>query len=166
MIIHRITPLISYIFDANMPLLGICFGHQLIAEIYGGEVSNDHAQKKTGSYSVMLTEEGSRDQVFSMLPQTFLAQYGHKDSVTKMPQGATLLATGDRCSFSALRYGPHAYTTQFHPELTANDVKWKLEHSPGYLPEGVSVESIVKESPEASSIIKLWIRCIVEHYSK
>lgn len=156
-ILARTKDFVSYMMNNNVPLLGICYGHQLIGELHRGSVSNDSEQKKVGSYEVVITEEGQSDPLFSQLPKTFIAQYGHKDSITSLPDGSVLLATGNACKYSALRYGTHTYTTQFHPELTAKDVAWKLANSPGYLPEGVSAESLVKESPEASSIIKHWV---------
>lgn len=160
-IVDRIRTFVDYVLANDISILGICFGHQLIAEMHGGKVTNDHEQKKVGTYEVSLTEEGMQDRLFSSLPKDFTAQYGHKDSVTSLPTGATLLAVGPACKFSVLRYGPRAYTTQFHPELTAKDVYWKLEHSPGYLPEGIDVGDMVKESTEASRIIPLFIERIV-----
>jgi GMP synthase (glutamine-hydrolysing) len=153
--------LAAYIIERDIPFLGVCFGHQLVADVRSGRVTNDHAQKKVGTFDVWLTDVGRHDPLFTSLPSVFPAQYGHKDSVTSLPQGAELLAFGDSCAFSALRYGSRAYTVQFHPELTEQDVIWKLKNSPGYLPEGVSAESIVRPSPDASAIIPLFIENIV-----
>lgn len=160
-IVGRLQPTVGYIMEHNMPLLGVCYGHQIVSEVLGVRVVNDHEQKKVGSFPVTLTEEGKKDPLFSALPETFMAQYGHKDSLQALPAAAVLLASGERCRTSALRYGSVAYTVQFHPELTAEDVKWKLQNSPGYLPEGVDVESLVKVSPEASTIIPHFIEQIV-----
>ncbi|MBV9158982.1 MAG: type 1 glutamine amidotransferase [Candidatus Kaiserbacteria bacterium] len=159
-ILERVKGLADYAIDHEKPLLGVCFGHQLLAEMRGGNVTNDHEQKKVGTFEVQLTAEGKNDPLMQSLPGSFQAQYGHKDSVTSLPQGAILLAVGPACKFSALKFGPKAYTMQFHPELRAQDVAWKLANSPGYLPEGVSAESIVKESTEASKIISLFIEKI------
>ena len=161
-ILSRIRALITYAFAQNTPVLGICFGHQLIAEMYGGHVTHDSKQKKSGSFEVRLTDDGRSDPLFSTLPDSFLAQYGHKDSVTGLPEGAVLLALGSACLFSALRYGKKVYTMQFHPELTAQDSIQKLKESPGYLPQGIAAESIVRESPEASKLIPAWIERVVE----
>ncbi|HVU75489.1 MAG TPA: gamma-glutamyl-gamma-aminobutyrate hydrolase family protein [Candidatus Paceibacterota bacterium] len=160
-ILRRVAPLIEHVFNTEIPLLGICYGHQIIAELREGNVTNDHSQKKVGTFEVSLTEAGTHDPLFSLLPADFYAQYGHKDSATTLPKGAELLATGSACKFAALRYGSRIYTTQFHPELRAEDVAWKLENSPGYLPEGVSVDSLVRDSSEASRIIPLWVEQIV-----
>lgn len=158
----RLKTLIKYVIENNFPLLGICYGHQIVSAVLGVKVVNDHTQKKVGSYEVSLTNEGRSDTLFSKLPETFIAQYGHKDSLSALPQGAVVLATGDRCRTSALRIGRHVYTMQFHPELTAEDSLRKLSCSPGYLPEGVDVTSIIKPSVEASRIIPLFIENVVQ----
>ena len=141
MILSRARNLVTYILMKKIPLLGICYGHQLVANLYGGQVNHDKEQSKFGSYEVQLTEEGKRDPLFKLLPESFIAQYAHNDSVTQLPTGATLLASADGCKFSALRYGQKAYTLQFHPEVTHFD-DLPLEY---------------RDSAEASKIIPLWI---------
>ncbi len=149
----RLRALVAFVIESDFPTFGVCFGHQIIADLRGGNVMNDQAQSKMGTHSVQLTDMGHTDILFSRMPDSFLAQYGHKDSVTVLPKGATLLAYGPQCRFSALRYGKHVYTTQFHPELTADDVKKRIERMPGYLPEDVSAGSVVQASPEASRLL-------------
>lgn len=161
-ILSRVRPLILHALEKNLPVLGICFGHQLIAEANGGRVMNDRTQGKAGSYEVHLTGEGEQDVLFSSLPKSFVAQYGHKDSVTNLPSGATLLARGSDCRFSALRYNDGAYSVQFHPEVTHADFAVRLKEC-GYLPENVEPESVVRASPEASGLISQWIGHFVAH---
>ncbi|MDO8561518.1 MAG: type 1 glutamine amidotransferase [bacterium] len=144
MILSRARNIITYVFAKDIPLLGICYGHQLIANMYGGQVVNDKEQNKFGAFETVLTGEGKRDRLFSVLPPRFFAQYAHKDSVTVLPLGATLLAGGERCRFSALRYGKKTYTVQFHPEVQ-HFVQGRESH----------------DSPEASKLIPLWIERIV-----
>lgn len=158
---ERVKKLVLYILKQDFPLLGICYGHQIIAEVGGVPVVNDHSQKKVGTFQVFLTDAGKMDTLFSQLPESFLAQYGHKDSASRIPEGAVLLANSPLCNVAAIRYGNNIYTMQFHPELTKDDVVWKLAHSPGYLPEGVSVDSIVRSSLEASMIIPKFIERVI-----
>ncbi len=132
---------IKHLLAHNIPTIGICFGHQLIGHTFGAECIHDKAQSKYGTYGVHLTEEGKRDAVLGQLPASFLAQYAHKDSLTRLPEGATLMAESKVCNFAALRYGTSMYTFQFHPEV----VKFQ---DPSYSYE---------PSPEASKIIPLWI---------
>lgn len=160
-ILVRLTPLITRALAVKTPILGICFGHQLIAETYGGAIVSDAAQRKAGSHRVRLTEHATEDPIFADFPHEFTAQYGHADSVTMLPDGATVLASSPTCRFSVLRYGTHAYTTQFHPELTRDDMLHRLAKGSRYLPEGVEAESIIKESPEASQVIRKFIEKIV-----
>jgi GMP synthase (glutamine-hydrolysing) len=160
-LLGRLTPFIDRLFEHDTPLLGICYGHQMIALARGGKVSNDTAQKKVGSHEVSLTAAGKDDRLFSGLPDSFVAQYGHKDSITEIPSGVTVLVKGGACEASALRYSDRIYTLQFHPELTAKDVERKLRMSPGYLPEGVDTTDLIRESPEASSLLPRFVERIV-----
>ena len=116
-ILSRTKMMVRYALAERVPVLGVCFGHQIIAQMHGGGVHRDLTQGKFGAHEVHLTEAGERDPLFSRLPKSFIAQYAHKDSAKTLPEGATLLATGESCRFSALRYGDRAYTMQFHPEI-------------------------------------------------
>lgn len=159
-IVERLRPLLDYVFANDVPLLGVCYGHQIISEYQGIPVVSDVEQKKVGSHAVCLTEAGKTDPLFAGLPERFIGQYGHKDSLSAVPKDAVLLATGPSCKTSALRYGSRIYTLQFHPELTETDVAWKLANSPGYLPEGIPLDELIKPSPEASTLIPRFAKLI------
>lgn len=143
-ILSRTRLIISYALSQKIPVLGVCFGHQIIGQMHSGDVQHDKAQSKFGSHEVRLTPEGEKDLLFKHLPKKFFAQYWHKDSVTVLPDGATLLAIGSTCRFSALRYGEKTYTVQFHPEV-----------------ERIITDENPKPSPEASEIVPLWIKNVV-----
>lgn len=159
-VLERVRALVEYILAEDFPLLGICFGHQLVAEIRGGNVTHDHSQKKMGTFDVVLNEEGKRDRLFTGMPGSFAGQYAHRDSVTSLPRGATLLASGDSCFFSVLRYGGNVYTLQFHPELSELDLLNAREVAETYLDPGVSIESVVRPSQESSRIIGRFVKDI------
>ena len=162
MIIFTRLPLfIAYILEKDMPALAICFGHQLVAQMQGGDVDADDSQKKTGTYDVRLTEEGKSDRLFGSLPETFAAHYMHRDSVTTEPVGAVILASGDMCKFSAVRYKKNVYTVQFHPELSADVFVKRLKLSTGYLPEGVRAEDMVRDAKGSESVISSWLERVV-----
>lgn len=143
MILSRAKNIVSYAMANDIPTLGVCFGHQIIGNMHDGMVTNDREQSKMGAYEVTVTEEGKKDPLFSALPERFFAQYAHKDSVTNLPIGAVLLATGDACRFSALRYGRRVHTVQFHPEVL------KMPRGPEH------------DTPESSAIVRLWIERVV-----
>lgn len=143
LILSRARNIVAHALEADIPILGVCFGHQIVGEMHGGMISNDREQSKMGAYEVLLTEEGKKDVLFGALPERFFAQYAHKDSVTTMPSGATLLATGPTCRYSALRYGRRVYTVQFHPEVE------KMPRGPEHA------------SSEASYLVRLWLEKVV-----
>ncbi len=156
-VLDRVRGLVEYLIERQVPTLGICFGHQLIAEVFGGAVTHDHAQKKAGTHEVVLTEAGQGDAYLGSCPPSFKAQYAHRDSVTRPPLGSVTLAEGLSCRFAALRYGDRCYTLQFHPELHAQDLLSQPEALALYLPEGKRAEEVIEETPQANGLIAAFI---------
>ena len=146
-----------------MPTLGICLGLQIVSEMHGGRVTHDHEQRKMGTFEVALTDAGKTDRLFGKLPERFLSQYAHRDSVTSQPGVGVLLAEGPACRFSAMRYGETLYTMQFHPELIAKDLLGNAEAIAEYLPEGKAIEDMVQETSIASTILPTFLAEIVEN---
>lgn len=162
-ILERLRPLLSYIIDNDLPTLGICYGHQLLGAFAGACVVNDLEQKKTRSHEVQLLAEAREHMLFTSVPNSFFAHYGHKDSLDRIPEGATLLAEGGReCRVSVLRYKKNIVTTQFHPELTMSDMVERLKAAPGYLPEGEAIEALFKDDASSSLILRNFARFVAE----
>lgn len=164
LVASRSKNLASYALEHTIPLLGICFGHQIIGTLRNGNVQNDKSQAKRGTFTITQTADGAHDALFKHLPKTFDVQYGHNDSITQLPTGATLLASAPNCHFAALRYGKNNYTMQFHPELTAEMLTASFQTYPELLPKGIKrAADIVHATPVASTIIPLWIKHIVHN---
>ncbi|WP_163849342.1 type 1 glutamine amidotransferase [Pseudooceanicola aestuarii] len=106
--IAPLETLIRDIRDAARPLVGICFGHQIIAQALGGRV-----EKFAGGWVV-----GSQAYVGANGPGRLNAW--HQDQVVELPAGAQVLASSDSCQFAAVAYGPTIYTVQAHPEFNAD----------------------------------------------
>ncbi len=154
-ILGRLRPLFTYLFDYDLPTLGICFGHQLLGAFAGAQVHSDLVQKKICSHEVKFLVDKNDYFLFSDLPDSFYGHYGHKDVLDRVPEGATLLMSGgEQCQVSALQYKNNIYTVQFHPELTVSDMALRVKNSPGYLPEGVTVEEIFKDDPNSNVILR------------
>ncbi|MDR0934176.1 MAG: glutamine amidotransferase [Burkholderiaceae bacterium] len=103
----------------NLPLFGVCYGHQLMAHALGGRVGDNPNGGEMGALPVTLTPEGKADALTSTLPETFSAYLFHQQSVLSPPPGAVALAASERDACQILRYGENACSTQFHPEFTA-----------------------------------------------
>lgn len=153
--LNRLRSLFQYVFDNDIPTLGICYGHQLLGAFAGAQVTCDSVQRKTRSHPVKLMVDKNDYFLFSDLPDEFFAHYGHKDSLDRVPEGAVLLINGgEECKVSALKYKNNIYTTQFHPELTYDDMIERMSCTTGYLPEGALAEEIFKDEPHSNSILR------------
>ena len=104
--------------DRSVPLYGVCFGHQLLAQAFGGKVEKCRHGWELGTVTLTLTSAGRADPLFSALPPSFTAQQSHGDVVVELPAGAVTLAQNEHCAYQAFRLGDHIWGTQFHPEFT------------------------------------------------
>lgn len=154
MVLKRSSPLVEYLFQKHIPALGVCFGHQVIAAWSGGEVVHHEPHAKTGTFGVRRHDGHEEHALLRGLPDQWLTQYGHKDTVASLPRGATVVASGEQCPHAMLSYGECIHTTQFHPELDADDIRVRLAAYPEYLPEGKDVSDILQPSPHADQILK------------
>jgi GMP synthase-like glutamine amidotransferase len=106
-------------------LLGICLGAQLIAKALGAKVFRSPV-KEIGWYDMVLTEEGSRDHLFSHFPETFPVFQWHKDTFD-IPKAGKLIATSNPVLHQAFRYGENAYGLQFHLEVPGEMIQEWME---------------------------------------
>jgi GMP synthase (glutamine-hydrolysing) len=116
---------------AGTPLLGICLGGQLLAQVAGGQVASPSTHGEQGICRVTLTAAGAQDPLFSGVASPFVTFQLHNDSFS-LPPGATLLADSAACPAQGFRLGATAYGVQFHPEVERDIVAcWEgLPHPP------------------------------------
>lgn len=102
---------------AQLPTLGICLGHQLLASALGGTVRVNELGPRIGLTSVALTESGQDDPLLGS-PVARRGVHWNEDIVTDLPSGAVRLATAPDGTVQAARFAPRAWGVQFHPEVT------------------------------------------------
>lgn len=105
--------------ERGLPALGVCYGHQLLADAFGGRVDNNPRGRHAGTAHVRLTDEAKADRLFRGFPEALRVQVSHRQSVLELPKGAVLLGACDSDPHHAFRLGERAWGVQFHPEFDA-----------------------------------------------
>jgi len=113
--IHQLEAFVLQLHKAKKKLVGICFGHQLVAQALGGKTEAASAGWGVGIHASKVL----RQEYFMSPPlEEFGLLVSHKDQVTQLPHGAELIATNDFCPNAAFLIDDHILTFQGHPEFT------------------------------------------------
>lgn len=116
----------DWVMNLGRPFLGICLGHQLLAEALGGTVA-PMARPEVGLADVELTPVGQRDPIFAGFATRVETFQWHGAEISRLPHGAEVLASNAACPVQAMRWGRHAYGFQYHMEITSATVTdWEL----------------------------------------
>ena len=124
--IPPLEQLIRDIYTSGRPLVGVCFGHQIVAQALGGKV-----EKFGGGWSIGHTTYEIEGQEMSI-------NAWHQDQVTELPEGAQVIGSSDFCANAALLYDNRIYTIQPHPEFTSRMIGQLLEtRAKGVVPDPI-----------------------------
>ncbi len=117
--------------EQGVPTLGVCYGHQLLADAFGGTVENNPLGRQMGTTVVEALSAARTDRLFGGLPDPLCIMTTHVQSVTRLPDPDALevvrLAVAARDANHAFRIGPSAWGVQFHPEMDAEVIRAYLD---------------------------------------
>lgn len=113
--------------ERGVCVLGVCYGHQLLAHAFGGTVEYNPLGRQIGTLDVVLTPDAEQDALLSGFPTVLHVPVSHRQSVTALPEGARLLATTPRDPHHAFSLGERAWGVQFHPEFDADIVRGYID---------------------------------------
>jgi GMP synthase-like glutamine amidotransferase len=138
---------LAELLERRTPVLGVCFGSQLLAQ-HAGAVVRRAAEPEIGWHQVELTEDGAADPLLGFLEERFESlQYHHYEWL--LPPGAVALARSARCLQAFRLEGRPAWGLQFHPEVTEADYGSWLERwqdDPGAVATGLDPDAIRAET--------------------
>jgi GMP synthase (glutamine-hydrolysing) len=147
-----------------VPTLGVCYGHQLLADAFGGEVADNPRGRHAGTAFVQLSSEAAVDPLFSGMPETLQVQVSHRQSVISLPRQATLLASCATDPHHAFRIGELAWGVQFHPEFDAWVARSYIEaRREIFVAEGRDPDALmaaVEESDHGARILTRFARLV------
>jgi GMP synthase (glutamine-hydrolysing) len=146
--------------DAELPLFGVCYGHQLLAHALGGTVGWLPGGREIGTQPIR--RNGHEDKLLDGMPVDFPAHTTHRQSVLQAPRDARVLARSEADPHQILRYGANAISTQFHPEFSTRFMRAYLRNrQPALLEEGLDVAALHREvqaTPDARGLLRRFAR--------
>jgi GMP synthase (glutamine-hydrolysing) len=144
----------------QVPTLGVCFGHQLIAHALGGKVARTAGSAELNTAMIERAASDEEDRFLSFLPRKFLAQTAHSEIVTEPPLGSRILARND-AGIQALQFGPMTWGVQFHPELEDRHLRVIQAEHKGRVAHGVQAETsyaVVQRTDEVAKLFERFYR--------
>lgn len=149
----------------GVPLLGVCLGHQIIAQVAGGRVTRNPKGWEMGVCRIDQNSSGLGDPLFDGAPSSFMAMQVHQDIVVELPPNAECLASSALSDVQSFRLGEKIRTIQFHPEFSPEHLRYILSPYQNDLEmQGVdymSVLSGLQPTPESLRIFANFLRFFV-----
>ncbi len=145
----------------ELPILGICYGHQLLAWAAGGEVDFHVGGREIGTTRIRTAAAARDDALLGAMPETFFVQVSHSQTVTRLPAEAVLLASGDFDRHQAFALGERCWGLQFHPEFDGAVTRAYIrERRQALSAEGLNPQALlaeVQDSPQAMSLLPRFV---------
>ncbi|HEY2394950.1 MAG TPA: glutamine amidotransferase [Rudaea sp.] len=145
----------------DVPLLGVCYGHQLLAHALGGRVADNPRGREIGTVRIDCLAPAAIDPLLAAIGD-FAAQATHLQTVVELPGNATVLARSSQDNYQAVRYSKRAWGLQFHPEFSVAAMRGYLRlRADALRNEGLDAECIgaaVQSSPRARALLRRFLK--------
>ena len=140
--------------DDGVPTLGICLGHQLATVALGGEVLPNAAGRQFGLYDVNWEPAAHLDRLFSTVATPRRGAHWNDDIVTRLPEGAVLMARSSSGDVQAARHAPTVWGVQWHPEVDEPLFRgWLVD---GNADPALAEETLADLASSAEELEKAW----------
>lgn len=155
---EKIFNYLDYLLGAELPIIGICLGAQLIALHQGGELTDSEEYHEVGSSVIKLKENKEECEVFSDLKGEFEVTLAHQDTIVKTPDHFIYLGSTDKVECQAFKLqNRDVWGALFHPELTRSRLRYRLELYPSYTDDLEDTLKDFNETTYSSNILHNFI---------
>jgi len=151
--------------EKRTPILGICYGHQLLCYALGGIVGANPNGKEFGNQKINLNRNAGKDSLFKDMPKVFEGHCCHAQSALKLPAGAVCVGGNSHDRNHAVRFAENCWGVQFHPEFDAEATRYYIEQHKDLLEkQGIDTKKLyndVDDAPESYSLINQFANLIL-----
>ncbi len=160
----RVEAFVRELHAASVPLLGICFGHQLVAQALGGNVARNPRGREIGTVAVTSIATGVQDPLLRGIPDAFAVNATHVDTVATLPVGAKVLARTDLEPHAIFAVGDFTKCVQFHPEIDGDAMRGYIDARAELMQaEGLDVAAIrarAENAPHGAETLRNFVRLV------
>lgn len=157
----RLMKFIKENFEQGRPVVGICFGHQIMAKAMGGDVSKYQGGWGVGVHAY---ERVTAHDQYQRIPPSFFLNAMHEDQVSDLPEFAEVVATSSFCQYAALEYQGIMLSVQAHPEFTSDYEKALIRLRAGSTIPTPLVEPALKSISHTKTNSLEWAYCMGDFY--
>ncbi len=152
---------IEKVYAQDIPIFGICFGHQILLSHAGAKVCRIPEMSEVGTFPIEMQKMSSVDELFGGFPEKFEGIFAHKESPVDMPDHVCILGSTERVEAGVVRIGARrAWGVMFHPDMNMSSVRERFSMFPHYAdsPEKFAQAlAAFREAPIAQDILRKFI---------
>ena len=146
--------------QTGIPVLGVCYGHQLLAHALGGRVGLNPAGRQMGTVTAQRIGASGNDPLIGHLPLSFAAQTSHSEVVLELPPCAKRLASSPLDDNFVIRFAENVWGVQFHPEFSVPVMSKYIHYRAEALrDEGLSPDQLqahIRDTDDAKTVLKVF----------
>ncbi len=151
--------------EKRKPILGICYGHQLLNHALGGVTGANPQGGEFGNQKIKLNVAAQSDSWFKLMPKEFEGHCSHTQSALKLPAGAVCLGGNSHEPNHAVRFAENCWGVQFHPEFDVEATQYYIEqHKDLLTKQGINTKKLsdsVVPTPESYYLIRLFAQKVL-----